>query len=290
MTPDPQAAPLSAPLTDAALLNAFDIVLDKFRNGEKLAQHEQQIALETATRIITVQGATITALQGELAEAKTAFSEANCAMAEGRERERERADAAEMKLGDYAAGCDIQRGDTLYRQVEVVIGPGKTVHELKAEAAESALTAAQDAFAYEKESHELTERVFARVREAHNILEPQLTEFRAALGTCYQLALSGQKREANPDLRMIEGVARAVLAPELYGNGEAQAKASPHGGMTLEEYIEHLPINDLQRASIVRFHDLIKHGSKFINLHVRKDGQEYHFEADWLRPFLKEFR
>jgi hypothetical protein len=58
--------------------------------------------------------ATITALKEELAE-------------------------AEMKLGDYAAGCDIQRGDTLYRQVEVVIGPGKTTHELRANRAESEL-------------------------------------------------------------------------------------------------------------------------------------------------------
>lgn len=28
--------------------------------------------------------------------------------------------------GDVMAGCDIQRGDRLYRQVEVVIGPGQT--------------------------------------------------------------------------------------------------------------------------------------------------------------------
>ena len=34
---------------------------------------------------------------------------------------------------DIAAGCDISRGDKLYRQVEVVIGPGKTKDQLKVE-------------------------------------------------------------------------------------------------------------------------------------------------------------
>lgn len=40
--------------------------------------------------------------------------------------ERERDELARYR-GDVLAGCDIERGGKLYRQVEVVIGPGITV-------------------------------------------------------------------------------------------------------------------------------------------------------------------
>lgn len=36
-------------------------------------------------------------------------------------------DELEKFRGDVMAGCDIERGGKLYRQVEVVIGPGITV-------------------------------------------------------------------------------------------------------------------------------------------------------------------
>ncbi len=40
----------------------------------------------------------------------------------------------ESRLSDVAAGCDIQRADgSLYRQVRVVIGPGKTADQLEVE-------------------------------------------------------------------------------------------------------------------------------------------------------------
>lgn len=40
-------------------------------------------------------------------------------------------------------------------------------------------------------------------------------------------------------------------------------------------------INDLQRESIQK---LVKHakGAHYINVYIRKNGQDYHFEADWL--------
>ena len=40
--------------------------------------------------------------------------------------------------GDIQAGCDIRHGERLYRQVEVVIGPGKTRDKIALEAAEAA--------------------------------------------------------------------------------------------------------------------------------------------------------
>jgi len=45
-------------------------------------------------------------------------------------------DALEGFMGDVLAGCDIQRGARLFRQVEVVIGPGKTRAEIRVAALE----------------------------------------------------------------------------------------------------------------------------------------------------------
>jgi len=45
-------------------------------------------------------------------------------------------DALEGFMGDVLAGCDIQRGGRLFRQVEVVIGPGKTRDEIRVAALE----------------------------------------------------------------------------------------------------------------------------------------------------------
>jgi hypothetical protein len=39
-----------------------------------------------------------------------------------------------MRLAEIQAGCDIQRGDTLYRQVPVVPGTGKTQAEIDRDA------------------------------------------------------------------------------------------------------------------------------------------------------------
>ena len=54
---------------------------------------------------------------------------------EADEMEAER-DALEGFMGDVLAGCDIQRGARLFRQVEVVIGPGKTRAEIRVAALE----------------------------------------------------------------------------------------------------------------------------------------------------------
>lgn len=45
-------------------------------------------------------------------------------------------------------------------------------------------------------------------------------------------------------------------------------------------------INKMQRNSIWELHDLTKHGAKFIDIRVRKDGKEYLFEGDWLKQVL----
>lgn len=41
-------------------------------------------------------------------------------------------------------------------------------------------------------------------------------------------------------------------------------------------------VNELQRRSIVKLIDTLK-WSKSADIHVRKDGQDHVFEADWLK-------
>lgn len=50
---------------------------------------------------------------------------------------RKRVGELEVFRDEVMAGCDIQKGASLYRQVLVVIGPGKTQAELNAETAEA---------------------------------------------------------------------------------------------------------------------------------------------------------
>ena len=68
-----------------------------------------------------------------VAVARAEAAEAEVARLEGENYE------LSCKRGDVMAGCDIQRGDRLYRQVEVVIGPGKTKDQIKVEKLEAEL-------------------------------------------------------------------------------------------------------------------------------------------------------
>jgi hypothetical protein len=70
-------------------------------------------------------------LNGEFtAEITTLRAERNKAREDLGWMTRDRDDLA-GRLADVHAGCDIQRGDTLYRQVKVVIGPGKTQDQIE---------------------------------------------------------------------------------------------------------------------------------------------------------------
>jgi len=42
-------------------------------------------------------------------------------------------------------------------------------------------------------------------------------------------------------------------------------------------------MNDMELATLRRFMELVKHGAKFIDIRVRKDAQEYSFQADFLK-------
>ena len=45
--------------------------------------------------------------------------------------------------------------------------------------------------------------------------------------------------------------------------------------------------NELERRTIASIEARVRHGYKFIDLRIRKDGQEYHYEADWLARLLR---
>ncbi len=52
--------------------------------------------------------------------------------------------------------------------------------------------------------------------------------------------------------------------------------------MTPDDVIRATDANKLEADTIRKFFALTKHGCKFCDLVVRKDGREYRFEADWL--------
>lgn len=54
----------------------------------------------------------------------------------------------------------------------------------------------------------------------------------------------------------------------------------------MSDLFEALEITEAQQKSLDDVWQLIRHGSKFINLHIRKDAIEYSFEADWLRQLI----
>jgi hypothetical protein len=64
--------------------------------------------------------------------------------------------------------------------------------------------------------------------------------------------------------------ARIVALAERFGKREAAKVA------------ERVEANELERNTIGCFEHLVRHGYKFIDIIVRKDGQETRFEGDWI--------
>lgn len=107
-------------------------------------------------------------------------------------------------------------------------------------------------------------------------------------------------REAGPNL--VDGGLRSAIR-ELAGSAMG---ADPRGSdivelctrlerdveleHLLEAFCSALVINELQRDSIKEFARLVRHGARAIDIRVRKDGQECHFEADWLKQLFNPVR
>jgi len=45
--------------------------------------------------------------------------------------------------------------------------------------------------------------------------------------------------------------------------------------------------NQPERDSLAELEQLVRHGYKFIDITVRKDGRDYRFEGDWLARLLR---
>jgi hypothetical protein len=62
------------------------------------------------------------------------------------------------------------------------------------------------------------------------------------------------------------------------------------GEMAVSTVADMVDANDLERRTLARFEELVRHGYKFIDIRVRKDGREHQFEGDWLaRLFRRNF-
>jgi hypothetical protein len=60
------------------------------------------------------------------------------------------------------------------------------------------------------------------------------------------------------------------------------------GEANVRRVCEQVQANEPERATIAQLEALVRHGYKFIDLHVRKDGVERHFEADWLARLFRQ--
>lgn len=91
-------------------------------------------------------------------------------------RDLERLRKAEAHLADIMAGCDIQKGDRLYRQVSVVLGDGRIQPEVECAALRAATelvssTALESGQALMKERDELLIDIADRTEEADEALQ-----------------------------------------------------------------------------------------------------------------------
>ncbi len=59
-------------------------------------------------------------------------------------------------------------------------------------------------------------------------------------------------------------------------------KCSAMDFRTLPQPVIKPELNALELVHYHRMRDLVKHGYKFIDIEIRKDGQTYNFEGDWL--------
>lgn len=74
-------------------------------------------------------------------------------------------------------------------------------------------------------------------------------------------------------------------SPEESDRIFAEARAAGEAGVDRISAI--VEANQLEARTIARFENLVRHGYKFIDIVVRKDGQEYRFEGDWLSRLFR---
>lgn len=79
-----------------------------------------------------------------------------------------------------------------------------------------------------------------------------------------------------------------AVAPTTGTNPDVAATAARERGEENVARICHIvDANDLECETIARIEAKIRHGYKFINLTIRKDGLETTFEGDWLARLFR---
>jgi len=65
------------------------------------------------------------------------------------------------------------------------------------------------------------------------------------------------------------------------------AEAKRRGERNVERISDVTEANELEEKTMARFEAMVRHGAKFIDIIVRKDGREERFEADWLARLFR---
>lgn len=87
--------------------------------------------------------------------------------------------------------------------------------------------------------------------------------------------------------RIAPSSAAGLLSPSPEESSRVLEEAAKRGMRNVGCVSDLVGANELEEKTIARFEALIRHGCKFVDLVVRKDGQEYRFEADWLARLFR---
>ena len=64
-------------------------------------------------------------------------------------------------------------------------------------------------------------------------------------------------------------------------------KARANGELRATFVADMAGANEPERETIAKFERLVRHGVSTIDIQVRGDGKEYHFEGDWLARLFR---
>ena len=68
---------------------------------------------------------------------------------------------------------------------------------------------------------------------------------------------------------------------------EVIEKARANGELHVVLVADMAAANEPERETIARFERLVRHGVSTIDIQVRADGKDYHFEGDWLARLFR---
>lgn len=87
--------------------------------------------------------------------------------------------------------------------------------------------------------------------------------------------------------RVLSRSATEPVPVSVHSGGAPLRLARVMGAREVDTIARRVDANSLERESIHRLEELVRHGYKFIDITVRKDGREQTFEGDWLARLLR---